>query len=380
MCNVVPIFRPEVVKEGVPPELQSALSQVIAEGRFIKGWEVAAFEKELCLELQTHSVITTGNGTDALLACLMALDLREGDEVITPAYGYPAAVEMMCLRGLKPVLVDVNWQTFNIEAGLLKDAVSSKTKAILPIHLFGLPAPMDDILHFAEQHGLPVIEDAAQCLGAEVEIEGTRRKAGTVGRLGCTSFFPSKNLGCWGDGGAVFVNSDDEQLTQKIRMILNHGQRDKYLHEILGLNSRLDTLQAVVLRHALKYLRDANEKRVEIARRYQEELREISEIKLPPFPHNPLNIPNVFTIKVKPQLRQQLKSFLWEKGISTQIYYPLAMHWQKAYQSRIRSGSSLTNAEKLTHCVLSLPLFPSMEKAEQDRVILALNKYFRNHE
>ena len=183
-----------------------------------------------------------------------------------------------------------------------------------------------------------------------------------------------------GDGGAVFVNSDDVQLTQKIRMILNHGQRDKYLHEILGLNSRLDTLQAVVLRHALKYLRDANEKRVEIAIRYQEELREISEIELPPFPHNPLNIPNVFTIKVKPQLRQQLKSFLWEKGISTQIYYPLAMHWQKAYQSRIRSGSSLTNAEKLTHCVLSLPLFPSMEKAEQDRVILALNEFFRNHE
>uniref|UniRef100_UPI003FF03CC3 DegT/DnrJ/EryC1/StrS family aminotransferase n=1 Tax=Parasutterella excrementihominis TaxID=487175 RepID=UPI003FF03CC3 len=179
----------------MPPELQSALSQVIAEGRFIKGWEVAAFEKELCLELQTHSVVTTGNGTDALLACLMALDLREGDEVITPAYGYPAAVEMMCLLGLKPVLVDVNWQTFNIEAGLLKDAVSSKTKAILPIHLFGLPASMDDILHFAEQHGLPVIEDAAQCLGAEVEIEGTRRKAGTAGRLGCTSFFPTKNLG-----------------------------------------------------------------------------------------------------------------------------------------------------------------------------------------
>ena len=184
MCNVVPLFRPEVVKEGVHPELQSALSQVIAEGRFIKGCEVAAFEKELCLELQTHSVITTGNGTDALLACLMALGLREGDEVITPAYGYPAAVEMMCLLGLKPVLVDVNWQTFNMEAGLLKGAVSSKTKAILPIHLFGLPASMDDILHFAEQHGLPVIEDAAQCLGAEVEIEGTRRKAGTVWSAG----------------------------------------------------------------------------------------------------------------------------------------------------------------------------------------------------
>lgn len=310
MCNVVPIFRPEVVKEGVLPELQSALSQVIAEGRFIKGREVAAFEKELCSELQTHSVVTTGNGTDALLACLMALDLREGDEVITPAYGYPAAVEMMCLLRLKPVLVDVNWQTFNMEVALLKGAVSSKTKAILPIHLFGLPASMDDILHFAEQHGLPVIEDAAQCLGSEVEIEGTRRKAGTVGRLGCTSFFPSKNLGCWGDGGAVFVNSDDKQLTQKIQMILNHGQRDKYLHEILGLNSRLDTLQAVVLRHALKYLRDGNEKRVEIAKRYQEELREISEIELPPFPHNPLNIPNVFTIKVKPKLRQRLKSFL----------------------------------------------------------------------
>ena len=297
MCNVVPLFRPEVVKEGVHPELQSALSQVIAEGRFIKGCEVAAFEKELCLELQTHSVITTGNGTDALLACLMALGLREGDEVITPAYGYPAAVEMMCLLGLKPVLVDVNWQTFNMEAGLLKGAVSSKTKAILPIHLFGLPASMDDILHFAEQHGLPVIEDAAQCLGAEVEIEGTRRKAGTVGRLGCTSFFPSKNLGCWGDGGAVFVNSDDEQLTQKIRMILNHGQRDKYLHEIIGLNSRLDTLQAVVLRHALKYLRNANEKRLEIARRYQEELKEISEIELPPFPHNLLTFPTFLRLR-----------------------------------------------------------------------------------
>lgn len=378
MCEVVPIFRPEVVKEGVQPELQSSLSQVIAEGRFIKGCEVAAFEKELCSELQTHSVVTTGNGTDALLACLMALDLREGDEVITPAYGYPAAVEMMCLLRLKPVLVDVNWQTFNMEVALLKGAVSSKTKAILPIHLFGLPASMDDILHFAEQHGLPVIEDAAQCLGSEVEIEGTRRKAGTVGRLGCTSFFPSKNLGCWGDGGAVFVNSDDEQLTQKIRMILNHGQRDKYLHEIIGLNSRLDTLQAVVLRHALKYLRDANEKRVEIAKRYQEELREISEIELPSFPHNPLNIPNVFTIKVKPQLRQRLKVFLWEKGISTQIYYPLSIHWQKAYQSHIRNGSSLLNAEKLTHCVLSLPLFPSMKKAEQNRVINAVKDFFRS--
>ena len=372
----VPIFRPECVCHGVSEKFRQRLDSLISRGAFIRGEEVHELENTLTNYLETYSVLTTANGTDALMASLMALDLKPGDEVITPAFGFPAAVEMMCILNIRPVLIDVNWNTCNMEPALLAGALSSRTKAILPIHLFGSAASMNEIMQFAEANDLPVIEDAAQSFGSECFVGGKSKKLGTIGDLGCTSFFPTKNLGCWGDGGAIFVNREEDELVLKIRRILSHGQSRKYFHDEIGFNSRLDTIQALVLLQNMSTLNAAFTKRKEIAQRYLSEFQKISEIELL-LDSGGLEVLNLFTIKVDQKQRDALKDYLLSHGISARVYYPQAIHRQSAYSSFIRKGSDLHVSEQLANVVLSLPCFPSMTELEQEKVIDTVKHFFR---
>lgn len=373
----IPIFRPEVTDTGLPQELRISISELLKQGCFIRGCAVLDFENQLAQYLSTNNVIAVGNGTDALLASLMALELNKGDEVITPAFGYPAAVEMICLLGLTPVLVDVDWNTFNLDPVQLEEAISPKTKVILPLHLFGLPAHMDDIMQIADKYQLTVIEDAAQSLGSDCVVDGKKRKSGTVASLGCTSFFPSKNLGAWGDGGAIFVNRDDPKLWNRLRSIVSHGQEKKYFHSMLGMNSRLDTVQAEVLCYYLSRFEDNCRRRVRIASRYTESFSQLESLELPLCAEVNSYIPNLYTVKVAKDRRDALQSYLNKKGIASQVYYPLPIHRQKAYAPFVRTPVKLTNSEQLPFCVLSLPCFPSMKEWEQEAVISAVKQFFR---
>ena len=373
----IPIFRPEVIDTGLPQELRIGISQLLEQGCFIRGQAVSNFENQLAHYLSTDNVISVGNGTDALLAALMALGLNKGDEVITPAFGYPAAVEMICLLGLTPVLVDVEWNTFNLDPSQLEEAISPKTKVILPLHLFGLPARMNDIMRIAEKYQLTVIEDAAQSLGSDCVVDGKKRKSGTVASLGCTSFFPSKNLGAWGDGGAIFVNRDDPKLLKRLRSIVSHGQEKKYFHAMLGMNSRLDTVQAEVLCYYLSRFGDNCRRRVQIASRYTESFSQLESLELPLCAEVNSYVPNLYTVKVAKDRRDALQSYLNKKGIASQVYYPLPIHRQKAYAPFVRTPVKLTNSEQLPFCVLSLPCFPSMKVWEQEAVISAVKQFVR---
>ncbi len=371
----IPIFRPETVGTQIASNFEEAFNKIISEGDFIRGKKVIELEGKLADYLETFAVITTANGTDALLASLMATGINEGEEVITPAFGYPAAVEMMCLLKIKPVLIDVEWTTCNMDPAYLTEALSPKTKAVLPIHLFGTSAPIQEIAYFARTHQLTVIEDAAQAFGSEYDDGLRRKKLGTFGELGCTSFFPSKNLGCWGDGGAIFINKKDENLVKKLRRIVSHGQNQKYYHAELGFNSRLDTLQAAVLLQNMLTIEKSFEKRKRISERYCLELHDIAEIELPENNHG-LAVPNLFTIRVPHQQRDKLKCYLLSEGIFSQVYYPLPIHLQQAYSPYIRVGSPLSISERLAKTVLSLPCFPSMTDIEQEKVILTLKRFF----
>lgn len=376
----IPIFRPEVTDTGLPQELRISISQLLEQGCFIRGRAVSDFENQLAQYLSTKNVIAVGNGTDALLASLMALELNKGDEVITPAFGYPAAVEMICLLGLTPVLVDVEWNSFNLDAAQLEEAISPKTKVILPLHLFGLPARMDDITQIADKHQLTVIEDAAQSLGSDCVVDGKKKKSGTVASLGCSSFFPSKNLGAWGDGGAIFVNRDDLELLNRLRSIVSHGQEKRYFHTMLGMNSRLDTIQAEVLLYYLSRFDDNCRRRVQIASRYRESFSELDDLQLPLCAETHSYVPNLYTVKVTKERRDVFQRYLSKKGIASQVYYPQPIHRQKAYAPFVRTPVKLTNSEQLPFCVLSLPCFPSMKEGEQEAVISAVRQFFRkNH-
>lgn len=376
----IPIFRPEVTETGLPQELRISIFQLLEQGCFIRGRAVSDFENQLAQYLSTKNVIAVGNGTDALLASLMALELNKGDEVITPAFGYPAAVEMICLLGLTPVLVDVEWSTFNLDPAQIEEVISSKTKVILPLHLFGLPARMDDIMQIANKHQLTVIEDAAQSLGSECVGDGKKKKSGTVASLGCTSFFPSKNLGGWGDGGAIFVNRDNPKLLNRLRSIVSHGQEKRYFHTMLGMNSRLDTIQAEVLLYYLSRFGDNCRRRVQIASWYGVSFSELGGLQLPLCAKAHSYVPNLYTVKVAKERRDAFQSYLSKKGIASQVYYPLPIHRQKAYAPFVRTPVKLTNSEQLPSCVLSLPCFPSMKEWEQEAVISAVKQFFReNH-
>ncbi len=340
------------IKQAVDEGIQ----EVIDQTSFIKGPAVQKFEDELGLYLGAKHVVACANGTDALQIAMMALELKPGDEVITASFTYVATAEVISLLGLKPVLVDVNPDTFLIDPAGIEAAITSKTKAIVPVHLFGQCAEMEAILNIASKHNLYVIEDAAQAIGASYSFSnGKVKMAGCMGNIGCTSFFPSKNLGCFGDGGAMYT--DDDVLAQKIRMIANHGQSIQYHHDVIGVNSRLDTLQAAILRAKLPHLDEYNANRNYAAEYYDDIFSSVLGLKIPTRAAKTNHVFHQYTIQVQGSIRRdELRNYLAQKGIPSMIYYPVPLHKQKAYiDSRYPEGH-FPITEELCNRVLSLPM------------------------
>jgi dTDP-4-amino-4,6-dideoxygalactose transaminase len=314
--------------------------------------------------LDNSFVIPCANGTDALQIAMMALNLKEGDEIIVPSFTYVATAEVIALLNLTPVLVDVDIQTFNISISEIEKAITSKTRAIVPVHLFGQCADMENILKIAEKYNLYVIEDTAQALGSEYHFSnGLKSKAGTMGHIGCTSFFPTKNLGCYGDGGAIFTK--DEQLAEKIKMICNHGQEKKYIHKLVGVNSRLDTIQASILNIKLKHLEKYNQSRIYSANLYDELLKDLKEIEIPKRSSLSSHVFHQYTLIVKNNQRNQLKSYLESFGIPSMIYYPIPLNRQEAYNTICKVAGSINNTNYLCESVLSLPMHTELLREDQ---------------
>ncbi len=359
------------------PELDTAIAEVLHQAQFIKGSQIKTLEEDLAGFLDVKHVIACANGTDALQIAMMALDLKPGDEVITTSFTYVATAEVMGLLGLVPVLVEVDEATFNMDPSKIEAAISSKTKAIVPVHLFGQTADMEPILKIAAAHNLFVIEDTAQAIGAIYSFSnGTKQSAGCMGTIGTTSFFPSKNLGCYGDGGAIFCNND--ALAQKIRMIANHGQSVQYTHEIIGVNSRLDTIQAAILNVKLPFLNEYNNKRRAIAKKYDEAFANIDAITIPEIGKNRSHVYHQYTLKINGNFRDQLKAYLAEQGIPSMVYYPKPLHFQKAFTTAIFNTEDLKLTELLCTKVLSLPMSPNLEEDQQEYIINHVKLYLES--
>jgi UDP-2-acetamido-2-deoxy-ribo-hexuluronate aminotransferase len=356
-------------------EIDNAIQEVIETTAFIKGPDVQLFQDELSAYMGTSHCIACGNGTDALQIAMMALNLQPGDEVITTPFTFIATIEVISLLRLKPVLVDVDPDTFNMDPSGLERVLTKKTKAIVPIHLFGQTADMNKILDFARRNGLFVIEDNAQAIGADYQLsDGSTRKAGTLGTIGCTSFFPSKNLGAYGDGGALFT--DDDRLAEKIGAIVNHGMRKKYHYEYVGVNSRLDTLQAAILRVKLKHLDEYNSARQEVAAAYDNAFEAITGVQVPARNPDSEHIFHQYTLKVEEALRDPLKASLEEQGVPSMIYYPAPLHLQKAYSDLGYREGDFPITEALCKKVLSLPVHTEMKKDQLEHIIASVTNFF----
>lgn len=348
----------------IKAEIDKSVLDVIENASFINGPQVSEFAKNLSDYLGGAYVIPCANGTDALQIALMSLDLKPGDEVIVPSFTYVASAEVIGLLNLKPVLVDVDIDSFNVTKNNIEQAITPRTKAIIPVHLFGQCADMDSILAIAKQHNLFVIEDAAQAIGAKFTFsDGTVKQAGTMGDIGCTSFFPSKNLGCFGDGGAIFTK--DFSLFEKIKVIANHGQTEKYVHKYIGVNSRLDSLQAAVLNVKLKYLDEFIKERQLAAFRYSKLLNGIEEIVLPVESNNSTHVFHQFTLRINNGKRNELKKYLESMGIPVMIYYPIPLNEQVAFRDISIISETLDVTKILCNSVLSLPMHTELTEEEQ---------------
>lgn len=355
--------------QNIRTEIDQAIQQVLDSTAFIKGPQVKSFEQNLADYLQAKEVISCANGTDALQIALMALDLQSGDEVIVPAFTYVATAEVIALLKLKPVMTEVCPDTFNLTAELFEKAITPKTKAVVPVHLYGQCVDMEGILAVARKHGIYVVEDTAQAIGADYAFsDGRVKKAGTMGDIGCTSFFPSKNLGCYGDGGALYTNNIE--LAQKIRMIANHGQAKKYHHQLVGCNSRLDTIQAAILEVKLKYLDKYSADRQVVAKKYDEELGKLNWLQVPVRQQNSTHVFHQYTIQLKnAKDRDKLKAFLQEKGIPSMVYYPISLHLQEAFKTDEFGVGDFPISEDLCTRVLSLPIHTEMQEDVQTYII-----------
>ena len=359
----------------VKGEIDAAIQEVLESTAFIQGPQVSSFADALAKKVNSRYVIPCGNGTDALQIAMMALGLKPGDEVILPVHTYVATAEVIALLGLTPVFVDVHPDSFNIDVNAIEEKITPHTKAIVPVHLYGQCADMHRLILLAEKHKLFVIEDTAQALGAVYTFQdGTTKSAGTIGTIGTTSFFPSKNLGCYGDGGAIFT--DDPELAGKMKMIANHGQRVKYHHDIIGVNSRLDTIQAAILGVKLKYLEEYSQKRNEVASFYDRELGGISQINIPVRSPFSSHVFHQYTIKVGDSRRDELKKHLEEQGIPTMIYYPVPLHQQKAYRKDENQTGVFPITEELSKTVLSLPVHTEMSEEELRFICDTIKEYF----
>ena len=355
--------------QKIKTEVNEAIQNVINSTGFIKGKAVTYFEEELANYLGVKHVIGCGNGTDALQIALMALGLKPGDEVITPDFTFIATVEVVALLGLKPVLVDVNFNDFTIDIQSLKEAITPQTKAIIPVHLFGQCANMEEIIRIANEKDIFVIEDVAQAIGSTYHFEnGTTQKAGTIGHIGCTSFFPSKNLGCFGDGGAMFTN--DDALAQEIRSIANHGMKVRYHHDRIGINSRLDTIQAAILRVKLKHLEEYNLAREKAADLYDELFSSQSKIITPNRVPWSNHVFHQYTLKLAEGNRDQLIEKLRDKGIPAMVYYPIPLHKQKAFVPYVEDTPKFDfrNSIELSKTVFSLPMHTELTEEIQQHI------------
>lgn len=349
--------------EKIKAEIQAGIGEVIESTAFIKGGKVNEFQHNLEAYLGVKNVIPVGNGTDALQIALMALGLKAGDEVITPTFTFIATAEVVALMGLTPVLVDVDYETFNISVESLKKAITPKTKAIVPVHLFGQNADMEAILQVAAEHGLYVVEDACQSIGSVYSFsDGRQVQSGCMGDIGCTSFFPSKNLGCFGDGGAIFTNNDE--LAAKMRAIANHGMVVRYYHDRIGVNSRLDSIQAAVLDVKLKRLNEYCEARQAAAAYYNTAFAGSDRLVTPGRSQDSTHVYHQYTLKLKGVDRAGLQKYLSEKGIPAMIYYPVPLHLQKAYRDARYKEGDFPVAEKLCECVLSLPMHTELSEEQ----------------
>jgi UDP-2-acetamido-2-deoxy-ribo-hexuluronate aminotransferase len=359
----------------IEDKINSAALRVLDECKYINGPSVLEFANKLSNYLNGTNVITCANGTDALQIAMMALDLKEGDEVIVPAFTYIATAEVISLLKLKPVLVDVHFDDFTISIDAIRSVITSKTKVIVPVHLFGQCANMEEIINIAKAYNLHIIEDCAQALGSVYTFSnGVRKYAGTIGHIGCTSFFPSKNLGCFGDGGAIFT--DDPKLAEKIRMISNHGQKVKYEHEIVGVNSRLDTIQAAILSIKLDYLDIYNQSRQKVADFYFENLKTLDWLILPSKNSFSTHVFHQFTIILNKVVdRSDFKNYLNANGIDSMIYYPIPLHFQKAYALKEYKKDSFKISEQLCNSVLSLPIHTELSEEQLSYVVDKIKSY-----
>jgi UDP-2-acetamido-2-deoxy-ribo-hexuluronate aminotransferase len=360
----------------IQSEIDEAVLKVIRDTAFINGPQVEEFSKSLSNYLNGAFVIPCANGTDALQIAMMALGLEPGDEVIVPSFTYVATAEVIGLLKLTPVLVDVDPQSFNVTRNNIEQAISAKTKAIVPVHLFGQCADMESILMLAKERNLYVIEDTAQAIGAEYTFsDGSKKQAGTMGHIGCTSFFPSKNLGCYGDGGAVFTN--DAVLAEKIKMISNHGQVKKYVHKYIGVNSRLDTIQAAILNIKLKHLDEYSFARRSAADRYDILLSGIEGIETPNRAKNSTHVFHQYTMKIKNGKRDDLKKHLESCGIPAMIYYPIPLNEQEAFKTISNVVGSLNNTQELCATVLSLPIHTELLEEQQVFIVDQIKSFFK---
>jgi UDP-2-acetamido-2-deoxy-ribo-hexuluronate aminotransferase len=363
--------------EKIRQEVDQAILSVVRSSAYINGPEVKAFQSDLEEYLGVKNVIPCANGTDALQIAMMALGLKPGDEVITADFTFVATAEAIALLRLKPVLVDVDPQTFNINPAAIEAAITDKTKAIVPVHLFGQCADMEAIMEIAQKHNLHVIEDTAQAIGADYNFDdGKKAKAGTIGSVGTTSFFPSKNLGCYGDGGALFTN--DDNLAAKLRMIVNHGQSVQYYHDEIGVNSRLDSLQAAILRIKLRKLDNYAAARRKVAETYDKAFADIAELRIPVRNPRSTHVFHQYTLLTHKIDRFKLRDHLANKDIPAMIYYPVPLHMQKAYRDTRYKEGDFPVTEQLCQSVISLPIHTEMEKEQQDYIIETIINYIES--
>lgn len=354
--------------EGIKDTVKDAFTEVLESSAFINGPAVHSFQKELEEYLGVKHVIPCANGTDALQICMMGLGLQPGDEVITADFTFAATVEVIALLGLTPVLVDVEPDTFNIDIQAIEKAITPKTKAIVPVHLFGQCANMDAIMELADKHGLFIIEDNAQAIGAvHTFTNGKKQKSGTIGHVASTSFFPSKNLGCYGDGGAIFTN--DDALAHTIRGIVNHGMYRRYHHDVVGVNSRLDSLQAAVLRAKLPKLDEYNSRRRDAAKKYNQAFANQPDIVLPKTVNDcegicdscDCHVFHQYTLRILNEKRDSLVQHLNENGVPCGVYYPIPLHRQKAYVDSRYDETDFPVTNQLVKEVISLPMHTELE-------------------
>ena len=348
---------------AIKTDIDRGIQEVLDSAAFVKGPQVTRFAEHLQAYTGAKHVIPVGNGTDALQIALMALGLKEGDEVITPTFTFIATAEVVALLGLTPVVVDVDWETMNISVDAIRRAITPKTKAIVPVHLFGQCANMEAILQIAEEHHLYVVEDACQAIGAEYTFsDGHRQQAGTMGEIGCTSFFPSKNLGCYGDGGALFTN--DDALAAQIKAIANHGMVVRYHHELVGVNSRLDSIQAAILDVKLPHLNEYTAARQAAAAYYDRAFANHPKMLVPGREKASTHVFHQYTLRLIGADRDRLKEGLAERHIPAMVYYPIPLHLQKAYQDPRYKQGDFPVAERLAACVLSLPMHTCLDEEQ----------------